>query len=192
MRNFIDDLDLKHSYTSIGDSRITTDFLIPAMKCATVYQRSVGFFSSSVIGLIMDGVIALSRNQGVIQIVASPRLSEEDVAAITLGYKQRDQVINETFSHDFEQAMDDFDDEILNLLSALIARGTLDIKIAVTNTIGIYHDKLGILEDWMGNKIPATTAISTTAAIMVIKTTMKKSELQEAGLRESVTALMTK
>ena len=32
-----------------------------------------------------------------------------------------------------------------NQLAELIARGVLDIQIAVTKEIGMYHDKLGIM-----------------------------------------------
>jgi hypothetical protein len=49
--------------------------------------------------------------------------------------------------------LESLDDSKLELLANLIARGILDIKIAVTDTAGIYHDKLGVLEDFDGNKI---------------------------------------
>ena len=38
-------------------------------------------------------------------------------------------------------------------MAELIAKGVLDIKIAVTGDSGIYHDKLGILEDFDGNVV---------------------------------------
>ena len=54
---------------------------------------------------------------------------------------------------DFIAGIDALDDSKLKLLAALIAKGTLDIKIAVTQSAGIYHDKLGILDDADGNTI---------------------------------------
>ena len=147
------DLDIKISYISFGDENIAKSFLVPALKQTRIYKRSVGYFSSGVFGPIIDGIVALSRNGGKIELIASPQLTEEDIDAINLGYKKREEIIKSAFSRDFMREIEVFDDERLQLLAALIANGTLDIKIAVTETVGIYHDKLGILEDFDGNVV---------------------------------------
>ncbi len=147
------DLDIKLSYISCGEENIAKSFLLPALKQAKLYQRSVGFFSSSVFAPIIDGVVALSRNGGKIELVASPQLKEQDIKAINLGYEKREEVINNAFTRDFVAAMEELDDDRLKLLASLIANGTLDIKIAVANSVGIYHDKFGVLEDFDGNVI---------------------------------------
>ena len=147
------DLDIKLSYISCGDENIASAFLVPALKQAKKYQRSVGFFSSGVFGPIIDGVVGLSRNGGSIEIIASPKLNKEDIEAISLGYQHRTQIIENAFTRDFVSEIELLDDAKLQLLATLIANGTLDIKIAVTETDGIYHDKLGILEDFDGNAI---------------------------------------
>lgn len=147
------DLDIKKSYISCGDENIAKSFLFPALKHTKLYQRSVGFFSSSVFEPILDGVVALARNGGNIQLIASPRLNEEDIQAITLGYEKRDAIIQNAFTRDFIAEVEGFDEIRLQVLIDLIAKGTLDIRIAVTDTVGIYHDKLGILEDFNGNVV---------------------------------------
>ncbi len=147
------DLDIKLSYISYGEEGIAKSFLVPALKKAKVYQRSVGFFSSGVFAPIVDGIVALSRNGGKIQLIASPKLSEEDIQAIQLGYQKRQEIISNAFTKDFVASVDELDDIKLNLLATLIANGTMDIKIAVTDAAGFYHDKLGILEDFNGNTI---------------------------------------
>lgn len=147
------DLDIKLSYISCGEENIAKSFLVPMLKQSRRYRRSVGFFSSGVLGPIIDGIVALSRNGGKIEIIASPQLNGEDIEAINLGYKKRDEIIESAFSRDFMREIEIFDDSKLQLLAALIANGTLDIKIAVTRTAGIYHDKLGILEDFDGNTV---------------------------------------
>lgn len=147
------DLDIKKSYISCGDENIAKSFLVPALKHTKLYQRSVGFFSSSVFEPILDGVVAFARNGGKIQLIASPRLNEEDIQAITLGYEKRDAIIQNAFTRDFIAEVEGFDEIRLQVLIDLIARGTLDIRIAVTDTVGIYHDKLGILEDFNGNVV---------------------------------------
>lgn len=147
------DLDIKISYISCGNEGIANGFLVPALKCTKLYQRSVGFFSSGVFEPIIDGIVALARNDGRIQLIASPKLSAADVAAIKEGYRQKEEVYEQTFSNDFLEAIEGLNDDQLKLLATLIAKGVLDIKIAVTKTIGDYHDKLGILEDFDGNVI---------------------------------------
>ena len=147
------DLDIQKSYISCGENSIAKSFLVPALKHATLYQRSVGFFSSSVLEPIIDGIISLSRKNGKIQLVASPQLSEEDIQAINIGYQKRAEIIDTAFSRTFLSEIDELDDDKLQLLASLIATGVLDIKIAVAETSGIYHDKFGILEDSSGDTI---------------------------------------
>lgn len=147
------DLDIRCSYISLGEENITKSFLVPALKCTKLYRRSVGFFSSSVLGTIIDGVVGLSRNGGKIQLIASPKLNDEDIKAIEAGYKNRAQIIEGAFTRDFMTEIDELDDSKLALLVSLIANSTLDIKIVVTSSSGMYHDKLGILEDNYGDKV---------------------------------------
>lgn len=147
------DMIIEKSYISLGDNSIATSFITPLLKNASLYKRSVGFFSSSVLKTIMPGVISFARNKGKIQLIASPRLSEEDIEAINLGYDTREKIVSKSFATDFVDAITSFDDVSLKLLTELIAKNILDIKVAVTNSLGIYHDKLGIFEDFDGNKV---------------------------------------
>lgn len=146
-------LDIKRSYISYGDDNITQAFLVPALKNTKLYQRSVGFFSSSVLEPILDGVVALARNGGSIQLIASPRLNGDDIQAISLGYEKREEVVNKAFTRDFIAEISGLDELRLQVLAQLVAQGTLDIRIAVTGNCGIYHDKLGILEDFDGDVV---------------------------------------
>ena len=147
------ELELSRSYISRGDNNIAKSFLVPALKCAKEYMRSVGFFPSDVLLPIIDGIVSLSRRGGSIKLIASPQLSQEDIDAISLGYSRRDELLRGVFDRSFISEMEKLDDSALQLLSTLIARGILDIKIAVTEGIGEYHDKLGLLQDQEGNTL---------------------------------------
>ena len=147
------EIELSRSYISRGDNNIARSFLVPALKCAKEYMRSVGFFSSDVLLPIMDGIVSLSRRGGSIKLIASPQLSQEDIDAISLGYSRRDELLRGIFDRTFISEMEKLDDNALQILSTLIARGILDIKIAITDGIGEYHDKLGILQDQDGNTL---------------------------------------
>lgn len=147
------EMDIKHSYISKGDDNIADSFLNPILAHTKEYKRSVGFFSSGVFAAIMPGVIRLARNQGSIKLIASPKLSNDDANAIALGYEQRQKYVIDSFNEDFEREIEELDDEKLCLLCDLIRKNILDIKIAVTAECGMYHDKLGILQDFDNNKL---------------------------------------
>ncbi len=147
------EMEIKRSYISCGEGGITDALIVPALKCTMHYCRSVGYFSSGVFETIMDGVPTFVRNGGDIRMIASPKLNSEDIDAINLGYEERERIIGNAFSREFLEEIENLDDTRLALLAELIARGVLDIRIAVTTTLGDYHDKLGILEDFDGNKV---------------------------------------
>lgn len=158
-------LDLKDEYRSFQDN-ITEDFYIPVLKQSKMYKRAVGYFSSTALLQIVSGIKGLISNNGKIQLIASPQLSEKDIEAIQKGYETREQVVEDAIlrSIDF-QFSSTLDKKKMNILSYLIAEGILDIKIAfieMNNQIGIYHEKLGIMEDNEGNKVVFTGSMNET------------------------------
>lgn len=149
------DLELKYSYKSKGNEKIAETFLNPALSQASLYKRSVGFFSSSVFELIGPGVETLKNNNGHIHLVCSPELRENDIEAIKLGYKLKNTAIADAFEEDLEK-LKEAKSESLELLVELIEKGVMDIVVVgVRDEVNdaIYHDKIGIIEDKEGNKI---------------------------------------
>lgn len=145
------DLDIKISYVSCSDEGIANALVVPALKCAKSYKRSVGYFSSGVFELIADGITSFVRRGGKIELVASPKLSEDDIHAIELGYAEKEKIANGAFSQDFINEVEKLNDDKLEMLAELVAKGILEIQIAIPHSLGDYHDKLGILEDDDGN-----------------------------------------
>jgi hypothetical protein len=74
----LQDITLKTEYRTLKDD-IANEFYIPVLKEAIRYKRAVGFFSSSILAMITDGLYELYRNGGHIQILASPKLSDDDI-----------------------------------------------------------------------------------------------------------------
>lgn len=146
-------LDITHSYISQGNNNITDSFLNPVLKYTKEYKRSVGFFSSSVLDTVMDGIVALVRNGGKVKLIASPKLSEVDAQIISMGYENRKNYYSNIFTDEFKEELNMLNNQNLQLLFELIKKGVMDIKIAVTDGGGMYHDKLGILKDFEGNII---------------------------------------
>lgn len=151
--NCLKDLEIKRSYCSYGPDNITNSLLIPALKVASLYRRSVGFFSSSVFCSILDGVEGLVKNGGHIELIVSPKMSQEDIDAIQNGYKNREQVIKDKFVEEFNKTLYEMNDSYFDLTTELIKHSFMDIKVACTKEFGMYHDKLGIITDFHGNSI---------------------------------------
>ena len=86
------DLNIAKSYINLS-SDVINDFYIPALKESVVYKRAVGFFNSSALYEIATGLKHLIENDGIIQLIVSPKLEEDDVEAIIKGYKTREEII---------------------------------------------------------------------------------------------------
>ena len=120
------DIDVSISYKSVGDDSFkkTLNELLPITKS---YKRSVGFFSSSALDFIGDGILGLAKNGGHISLATCPQLSEEDVIAISAGYEARN-VLSSAFSQEVRTAFQQLTDENAKLLYLLIKEKVLDIK----------------------------------------------------------------
>lgn len=143
------DVDIKPEYRSRLDN-VMKDFYIPVLKQAVLYKRAVGFFSSSALLEMSAGICGLVKNGGKIQLIASPRLSAEDIEAINEGLRRRDEVIEEALIRELTAPTGPQEVARLNLLSNLIASGVLEIKIAfleTDNTVGMFHEKMGLMYD---------------------------------------------
>ncbi len=144
------DFDIDISYKSVGEESFS-EIINPLLSCSKVYKRSVGFFSSSALNFIGDGILTMAKNGGHIYLATSPKLSEEDMFAIQQGYDARDIVKNQ-FIREVRNTLVGLSDENAKILYLLIKENIVDVKIVLKNG-GMYHDKLAILEDGAGNTI---------------------------------------
>ena len=165
------DLEIKSEYRSLIDN-VVQDFYIPFLKEADSYKRAVGFFSSTALIEISKGIGSMAERGGHIQIVASPYLSDEDLVAIKSGYEERDKIIEGALLRSLsDEHADYYSMQRLNLLVSLIADGILDIRIAYTedkNGIGMYHEKMGIIEDSEGNRIAFSGSMNESLTAMAV------------------------
>lgn len=143
------DINIQDEYRTYT-TNIIRDFYIPVLSCSVLYQRAVGFFSSTSMIQLLDGLESLVKNGGKIQLVVSPKLSEKDIEAIATGYKSRDEVIDHSITDIIDDVRMRGHERRLYLLSKLIEQGYVDIKVAFlskNNSIGMFHEKLGIMTD---------------------------------------------
>lgn len=158
-------LPLKHEYRSFDDD-VVKDFFIPVLLQSTRYDRAVGYFSSTALIEITRGLSGLIKNLGKIRLIVSPNLSEEDIEAITYGYNTKNEMITSRILSAFDNDFNVFQKKRLNMLAHLICNGLLDIKVALiedSNGIGIFHDKLGIVEDLDNHYIAFSGSLNETA-----------------------------
>lgn len=155
---YLRDLSLGVAYSSDKDN-IVSDFYIPCMQCSTLYRRAVGYFTSHGLAYAARGVSALLLNGGRIQLVASPILSEEDTAALQKGYENRTKLIAAIASRNFTEVTSRLEGDHLNALAWLVQDGALDVRLAIRVdsekrlTRGIFHEKMGIFTDAVGDSV---------------------------------------
>jgi superfamily II DNA or RNA helicase len=158
-------VEIKKEYRSFIDN-IVRDFYTPLLRESTLYKRAVGFFSSSALIELSLGIAGLIENGGRIELIASPKLSAEDIAAIEDGLERKDSIIESCLMREIMNIEGKFAEERLNLLSNLIASRRMEIKIAVTekdDQIGMYHEKMGLLYDNENNIIAFTGSMNESA-----------------------------
>ena len=144
------DVEIKKEYRNLHGN-IVKDFYNPLLAEAVLYKRSVGFFSSTALACFSVGLCKFLQNGGRIQLVASPKLSDEDIKAMQDGYEKR-KIIEESLLRELYEPKTFLQSDRLNMLANLIAEGRLDIKIAFTES-GMYHEKLGVIEDTEKNYV---------------------------------------
>jgi superfamily II DNA or RNA helicase len=157
------DLNLLKHYKTYKHN-IVKEFYTPVLQESVLYQRSVGFFSSTALIELTKGIAGIVKNGGKIQFIVSPYLSEEDVEAIQKGYEKK-KIIEQALLREYKEPENYFQEERLNLLSHLIENGNLEIKVAFTppnKSNGMYHEKVGIVTDAEGNKIVFTGSLNET------------------------------
>lgn len=156
------DMSIGIRYRS-NENKFPRDFLVPVLQRTAIYKRAVGFFSSTALIELSVGLFDMAKKGGKIYLIASPRLSEEDIEAIRLGYKTKDCAITESLNLEITEPLDYFEEERLNLIATLIANGMLEIKLAFMEENiykNLYHEKIAVFIDDEGNKIAYTGSMN--------------------------------
>lgn len=130
------------------------DFMVPCYSESKNLYRGSGYFSLQSLILSFEGLLKFIENDGHIDLVCSPELSETDVALIAAGEKLHDEnAIKDVL--EIINADNSFSEEELSKLDVIcnmIADGRLCIKIAFMPE-GMYHEKYGIFTDEDGNSV---------------------------------------
>ena len=159
------DLPLKRAYDSDIDN-IVADFYSPALSVSARYSRLTGFFSSTSLAVAAKGISGLIRNGGNIRLVAGATFREEDVAAIREAIDNPERMLEKVMLRGLDNLEDEFVRDHVRALGWMVAKDRLRIKVAIVldedqypvdvnraEKRGIFHQKVGVLEDLNGDCI---------------------------------------
>ena len=146
-------LCIKPEYRTRRDI-VIDDFYIPCLKEAVEYKRSVGFFSSNILVMMAEGLCSFAQRRKKIKLIVSTRIDKEDFEAMDKGYKLKEMNIQNKLLDTFNSDFDEYSKNRLSLLAYLISIDCLEVKMAflkTNNAVAMYHEKLGIMTDSIGN-----------------------------------------
>lgn len=147
-------LHYRTAYDS-DSTNMVAEFYNPVLQNSTIYKRTAGFFSSSVLVAAARGLEVLFISGGTMQIIVSPELSSDDIEAMVKGYESRETIIEKNLLRELAQGPVGYENR-LNYLAWLIAEEKLDIKVVVRKDFknsGMFHEKSGVFVDSRGDKV---------------------------------------
>ena len=152
---------IKNNYSTDKDN-VLKDFYIPVLKEAISYDRAVGYFSSQVLLKYLEGLDGLIKNNGKMRLVIGDSLSEEEYKTIK---ENNNQKILSKMDSIWDEIIHTSESELmkyrLDILSWLLNKGHLEIKYAFRRS-GLYHKKLGIVQDQEGSIVPFSGSMNET------------------------------
>ncbi|MDD4353786.1 MAG: DEAD/DEAH box helicase family protein [Candidatus Nanoarchaeia archaeon] len=158
------DLEIKKCYeTSENRTDLLDSFYIPMLNQTVKYFRIAGFFSSSSLAIASKGVEGLINNGGVMKLLISPEISNEDFEILKSHGNNELNELSPIFK-DFD--IHDFDsDDHLKALAWMLANGKLEIKIVIgkNSENSLFHQKIGVGFDSDGNMLSFSGSINETA-----------------------------
>lgn len=140
----LQELEPSFSYNS-SESDLIGDFYVPCLEVADSYDRAVGYFRSSVYQLVGVALSGFALAGGHMRLVCSPGLTAEDREVIEKA-SSCEEAMAWSLRRELEGVLSHPDNmTVIELLSTLIAYGTLEVKVAYRpEEAGIFHDKVGI------------------------------------------------
>ncbi len=162
------DREWKTKYTP-EDGDLVKLFYVPALECAVRYDRTTGYFSATALALAARGIEGLIRNGGRMRLIVGCTLEEPEVGAIAKGAALVESIEAAMLRVSFDD-LDRRSEAALELLAWMVARGILEVKVAVPcdrnrrpiTGAAIFHEKAGIIEDKTGGRLAFTGSLNET------------------------------
>lgn len=154
---FIGDLSrlpFNTEYRSVKDDPVN-NFYRRCLLNASTYKRASGYFRSSVYLVVGPSVVEFARRGGKIRLICSPQMAPDDIDVIDASYARRNEFLERQIIADIDTLLaEPSSSYAAQVLATLVAASALDIKLAVrTDRKGMYHEKIGVFLDGLGNKV---------------------------------------
>lgn len=151
----LNDLELPADLdTSVDD--IDQVLYEPCLKICARYDRGVGYFSSSWLRRVANGLAAFAANGGRMRLLTSPILTARDWAALRDGDRARiDEELADALRIEIEDLARHAQDYPVQVLSWMVADELLEVRLAIPmgKLDGDYHPKMGLFADADGNSV---------------------------------------
>jgi superfamily II DNA or RNA helicase len=131
----------------------------------------VGYFTSTSLAQYARGIEEFAERGGTMRLVASPRLEESDITDIERGYELREVIERALLRELDDEELGGKIQQGLGLVGRMVAQKRLDIKLAFLqrgNKIGLYHEKIGIFRDGLGDIVAFTGSSNETVGGLVV------------------------
>jgi superfamily II DNA or RNA helicase len=170
------DLPLHIAYGP-SDDRLG-DFFIPALAASIRYDRSAGYFSSTMLAVAAAGVTRLIANGGKMRLLCGAQLSEEDVEAIRKGHADLEATLALNMIKMYRAIPEStFVKRRLEALAWLVGSGQMEIKVVLptdkdghplpaSQTESYYHPKEGLFTDAEGNQVGFSGSVNESATAL--------------------------
>ncbi len=160
-----------HLKYTAEDGDLVKLFHVPALEDAQRYDRLTGYFNAGALALAARGIEGLVRNDGRMRLVVGCTLEPAEIEAIKRGERLR-ALVERNLASVALAPPDPASADALELLAWMVAHGFLDVKIAVPCDArrepvpenGIFHEKSGIIEDRIGDRLAWTGSLNETGA----------------------------
>lgn len=152
------------------EGHLIEGFYLPLLSCAVRYHRTTGYFSARVLNLASRGIEGLVRNDGRMRMIVGCTLGQDEIEAIESGLSLR-KAIEDRLEQAPLSPTTSSETNALELLSWMVGRGFLEIKVAVPCTAQrkpvagsvLFHEKAGIIEDKTGDRLAFNGSLNETA-----------------------------
>ena len=159
------DIRFEKAYPSNPNKTLLDEFFIPTFSNSISYKRSTAFFS----GVLLSVITAAAkdfflRNDGQMKLITSPIFDQDHVESFkNLSNFELNGDVDIELNILFDQLEKDPSKKLaLRLLSLLIKQNKIEIKICTPIFGGIHHEKVGIFEDIVGNKVSFSGSVNET------------------------------
>ena len=158
------DMNLRVSYHPDNCADVIAEFYAPALSRGIRYDRATFMFSGKALAAAAAGLAGFLRNGGKMRLICDRETNPSIMRALIEGRIDATEALGDPAA-----ALNDIDaDDLpsqdhLKLVAWLVKQGRLEVKIALHPT-GIYHQKLGVIEDAAGDKVTFSGSVNESLA----------------------------